>query len=146
MRHCAFCDAEIPAVPWNRRFCAPSCRDAFYHHGGRPARRACIVCGTELDFVSQHRNGKRLRKHTVKCFDCRRDQRYELTTAQLAERDGTDCALCGEPVDLTLAWPDKWSPTRDHVVPVTHGGGNDAANLQLAHLSCNSRKGNRVPR
>ena len=74
----------------------------------------------------------------------RRQQSYELTVEQLAERDGTECRLCHEQVDMTIRWPDRWAPTRDHILPVVRGGGNEAANLQLAHFTCNVRKGARV--
>lgn len=53
------------------------------------------------------------------------------------ERDEYVCGLCGgevEPDDVHL----------DHIVPVTHGGQNEAGNLQVAHSICNLRKGNRV--
>jgi 5-methylcytosine-specific restriction endonuclease McrA len=33
------------------------------------------------------------------------------------------------------------SPTLDHVVPLVAGGLHDPANVRLAHLTCNSRKG-----
>lgn len=32
----------------------------------------------------------------------------------------------------------------DHKMPVSKGGTNDISNLQIAHLRCNQRKGNRV--
>jgi 5-methylcytosine-specific restriction endonuclease McrA len=36
---------------------------------------------------------------------------------------------------------DKWSPTIDHVIPVSQGGTDDLANLKLAHMICNAKKG-----
>ena len=52
------------------------------------------------------------------------------------------CALCGKPVDFSLKFPDPMSPTVDHIVPIAKGGHPSALeNLQLAHLSCNRRKG-----
>lgn len=52
-------------------------------------------------------------------------------------RDGYVCGLCDDPVepaDLQI----------DHVLPVAHGGTNDFANLQVAHATCNARKGARI--
>lgn len=33
------------------------------------------------------------------------------------------------------------SVSLDHVVPLSQGGAHDPANVQLAHLTCNVRKG-----
>lgn len=55
----------------------------------------------------------------------------------LAMWAATECAICGEPV----ADADK---TIDHIIPVSRGGDNTIANLQIAHLRCNQLKGNRV--
>lgn len=49
----------------------------------------------------------------------------------------TECAICGEPI----ADADK---TIDHIIPVSRGGDNTIANMQIAHLRCNQLKGNRV--
>lgn len=52
-------------------------------------------------------------------------------------RDGGICQLCGEPVS-----PGRM--TMDHKTPLTRGGAHSLENLQLAHHSCNSRKGTRT--
>lgn len=59
-------------------------------------------------------------------------------------RDGLLCALCGVAVDMELRWPDRMSKSVDHVIPISRGGAHTLENCQLAHLSCNSRKGNRL--
>lgn len=58
----------------------------------------------------------------------------------LACRDGYRCHLCGKRVEMTLKCPDRMSPVRDHLVPVSLGGEHSYANTKLAHLGCNSRK------
>ncbi|MET7795654.1 HNH endonuclease [Streptomyces decoyicus] len=60
-------------------------------------------------------------------------------------RDGWRCGLCGSPVDPELAWPHPLSASVDHVVPLSRGGEHSMANVQSAHLGCNSRKGHRLP-
>lgn len=60
------------------------------------------------------------------------------------ERDGWMCGICSGPVDASLAWPDPYSPSLDHVVPLARGGHHTYQNTQLAHLRCNVSKGDRV--
>ncbi len=56
------------------------------------------------------------------------------------------CWICGEPIDMTLDWPDPMSWSCDEYVPRSRGGSQyDAANLREAHLVCNQRRGNRMP-
>ena len=50
--------------------------------------------------------------------------------------EGDACGLCGKPLG-----DDK---TFDHIVPLSRGGDNTLANLQLAHLMCNQRKNARM--
>lgn len=60
------------------------------------------------------------------------------------ERDEWVCGLCSLPVDRSLIYPDPSSPSLDHITPLSIGGHHVMGNVQLAHLSCNVRKGNRV--
>ncbi len=55
------------------------------------------------------------------------------------------CAICGQPVDFRLKWPDPLSPTIDHIIPVAKGGHpSDINNLQLAHFTCNRQKSDKL--
>ena len=58
---------------------------------------------------------------------------YEQTYLFLAERDGLYCQLCRSTQCLQI----------DHVIPVTKGGTNDKANIQLLCKTCNVKKGNK---
>lgn len=58
----------------------------------------------------------------------------------IAQRDGFRCGICGDKVNMALRHPDPLYGSIDHVVPLAHGGTNDLANLQLAHLRCNLAK------
>ncbi|MFJ3201006.1 HNH endonuclease [Streptomyces sp. NPDC086989] len=64
--------------------------------------------------------------------------------ASIAERDGWRCSLCSHPVDPAVTWPDSLSPSLDHRVPLSKGGAHDPSNVFLAHLGCNSSKGDRL--
>ncbi len=53
----------------------------------------------------------------------------------------TTCWLCGHTIDHTLRWPNLWSHSVDHIIPLDRGGTSDTTNLTDAHLTCNSRRG-----
>ena len=55
------------------------------------------------------------------------------------------CGICGQPVNFDKCFPDPWSATLDHIIPISKGG-NPASleNLQLAHLQCNRKKKARI--
>lgn len=55
------------------------------------------------------------------------------------------CALCANPIDSTLAWPDPASRSVDHIVPLSKGGTHEQSNLQWTHLVCNLKKGASAP-
>lgn len=55
------------------------------------------------------------------------------------------CGICGKPVDKKLKAPHPLSPCIDHIVPVNKGGHpSDIANLQLAHMTCNRQKSDKL--
>lgn len=60
------------------------------------------------------------------------------------ERDGWVCQLCGHPVDPSLGDRHPMMRSLDHVIPISKGGNHEPSNVQLAHLVCNMRKGDRV--
>jgi len=141
---CSVCGTPTEGFGSFRTYCSPRCQSERQSHpNGRPQRN-CLQCGVPLDFTQVRPGGRRLRSDTLKCFTCRRDQRCLLTVAELAVRDGETCSLCRQPVDMSLVWPDRFAPTRDHVMPYSLGGGNGPENLALAHFTCNVSKKNRV--
>lgn len=72
-----------------------------------------------------------------------RDPLEPVLLADIAARDGGLCGLCRENVDLDLPWPHPQSKSLDHITPLSRGGPHVASNVQLAHLGCNTAKGNR---
>ena len=60
------------------------------------------------------------------------------------------CAICGKPVEKEggkwkYRYPHPGSPSIDHIIPINKGGHPSALeNLQLAHLSCNRQKSDKV--
>ncbi|MGW0780327.1 HNH endonuclease [Streptomyces sp. NPDC002913] len=59
-------------------------------------------------------------------------------------RDCWTCRLCWLPIEPDTAWPDPMSPSIDHVIPLSRGGAHSMANVQSAHLGCNSSKGDKL--
>jgi 5-methylcytosine-specific restriction endonuclease McrA len=56
------------------------------------------------------------------------------------------CAICGQPVDKTLKYPNPMCGTADHIIPIARGGDPSALdNLQLAHMRCNRLKSDKLP-
>lgn len=53
------------------------------------------------------------------------------------------CWLCGNWIDPELEYPDPFSASFDHDIPVSLGGDNRGAG-QAAHLDCNKRRGNKT--
>jgi 5-methylcytosine-specific restriction endonuclease McrA len=69
--------------------------------------------------------------------DAKRERLNPWLRVQVIERDGYVCGLCGDDVD-----PDDVHI--DHIMPWSRGGKHELSNLQVAHSTCNLRKGNRV--
>ena len=117
---CPQCDAKHDGY-YGRKFCTQKCADA---HRIEDA----------MAFVEAARKQLNLNSATGvlhKLF------RY------LADRDGAECYLCGNDVNLELKRETMRGPSVDHVLARSKGGTHDLDNLALTHLICNIRKGNR---
>ena len=111
-------------------------------------------------------NGRRQMGKHRRCLDCRLAQRRradagrgghsakrrrEVVKAgetikfdELLMRDGPLCQICAELMD----WQSEQYAQRvslDHIIPISKGGTHTMDNVRLVHLSCNSRKGDKVP-
>lgn len=66
------------------------------------------------------------------------DRRHlQYIRQRLIAEHGMVCALCGKPIESA------GELTVDHIVPRAMGGATIYGNCQLAHKSCNLRKGNK---
>lgn len=150
---CAWCGQTVTATGGRQKFCSRACHLLQQNHGDKPERR-CEVCGKPLarlkraDAVTcspvcnvrlwQSRNEERHRRNAADNASRRRARKRDLPEEpidrlSIYDRDKGICHLCGR----------KVSPKTfhlDHLVPVSLGGGTVAANLRVAHPSCNVRK------
>ena len=164
---CAFCEAPFVATTRETRFCSQRCaqrdirgwsRSKEIAHWKsprklRPTPRStvnhpprtwvsgtCPQCGewfTCLDWVGAIYCSKRCARHAGRA---RRGAFAPPDTLRLAvyERDGWTCQLCGDSTSREHVSGDPFSPTLDHVIPRSLGGGDDESNLRLTHAICNS--------
>lgn len=134
------------------------CRSKFlvaFERADRPVLlRSCSWCNHLFDAASS--------PLAKACIECRRrarawrdEQRYKsnpITVQYLAERDGWVCRIpgCGKPITLRTHVPgNQWSPSRDHIVPVSEALAagwswdqiHHPSNQRLAHNGCNGRRG-----
>ena len=73
----------------------------------------------------------------------------DYTTSQILDLYGTDCHICGEPIDLeasrksgTEGW--ERSLWLDHVVPIAKGGSDLIVNIRPSHGLCNRAKSDKL--
>jgi hypothetical protein len=65
----------------------------------------------------------------------------DFKPGEIYRRDRWICQLCQTPVDKTLQYPDPRSASLDHRTPLSRNGAHSKNNCQLAHLTCNVKKG-----
>jgi hypothetical protein len=69
------------------------------------------------------------------------------TVSEVLETYGSDCHLCGNPIDLKAPrWPragTNWELglNIDHYIPIALGGIDSLENVRPAHVSCNMARG-----
>lgn len=162
---CAWCgESFVPRAAKKNAvgYCSPKCKG---HARARAAQdkinaakpaRVCVWCGESLPrtmradakFCSSdcnmraHRTTRNFRRRMG--VESTRPRKNPLINfGQIAERDKWRCGLCGGAVSKTRQHPDPLAASIDHIVPLSQGGTNEPANLQLAHLRCNLSKRDR---
>lgn len=140
----------------SRRYCSRACSQtatrarnagmAVWEYLARRADVVCNGCGDAIPVPVTSR-GTVVGGHAFEwCEECRAQrQKHGISAKMLARRDGTDCGICGEPIDMSLRAPDPSSPSIDRIVARFRGGSDDPENLQLAHRRCNQSKGDLLP-
>lgn len=127
-----------------------TCSCFVFHKGkGAHLKQYCSLCLIKAD---QANSARYRAKYADKCSEARHRRRAakkaveseSFTLADVINQWGTDCHLCNNPIDLTLEWPDRFSKSMDHVIPISKGGPHKLSNVKLAHLTCNQRKSDKV--
>lgn len=141
-RICVMCDSAPVSKP-HSDVCSFRCRALLRREAKKLV--TCKRCGEPVDLWAEGKDERRKRSDTNMCTRCRlaRYTRHKVSTSVLANTWGTDCNVCGEPVDLTLKSPDPFRASVDHEIPFSRGGSHDIENLRLAHLWCNQVKHDR---
>lgn len=107
------------------------------------AGRYCPVCdkpATHADYCGTH-YAQRFRKD--KGQPRNRFWISDEDRLRIYERDRWTCQLCDQKVLRVFAWTSD-SPTLDHIVPRSLGGGHEETNLRTACWRCNTSRGARV--
>ncbi|MGV0399782.1 HNH endonuclease [Corynebacterium segmentosum] len=123
----------------------PKCRNC----GEQLKTRLGSFCGKDgcrKEAKRQYRkeHAEEIRAYRIKNKAARRSVKVESVQRQeILERDNWTCMLCGEQISKTVMYPDPYSPSLDHIVPIAEGGDHSKANIQASHLVCNVRKGKR---
>lgn len=160
-RPCMHCgEMFVAKVGGASKFCSLPCRDASMRTG---AEAPCVICGATFYAVPSRVNAQfcsgrcaGLAKRMYEPGEAKRQshrkrraaklavlsERY--VTAEIAERDGWRCQICKSVVPRDAKYPHPRSASVDHIVPLSQGGADVRANVQLAHLRCNVTKGART--
>ncbi len=116
---------------------APAARVCTCGQPIKPRCRICSDCATR-----NNREAKARIRHRYRLR--RTNARHEpYTLREIAERDNWRCALCRKKVSSRVCYPHPLSGSIDHIVPLSRGGDDVPANVQLAHFRCNASKGSR---
>lgn len=147
---CAHCTEPFESCrrrdTWTR-FCSKSCaRKSQLADGSHPWMKSSDWRPALTD---DERKARRFRQGEL----ARRKRRARLaevesepySLAEIAERDGFRCGICGRKVDMNLKYPHPRSASVDHIIPLSHPDGTDMrVNVRLAHLGENAARGNRA--
>lgn len=64
--------------------------------------------------------------------------------SEFSEEGFVNCSICGLPINLSKSYPNPWSLTIDHIIPIVKGGTTRDDNLQPAHFRCNRKKAEKL--
>lgn len=115
----------------------------------------CAWCGDKVRVPSSLQGGKKYHDEcTIKARRARNRVKTmkrkgyvtnpTITHEAIADRDGVNCYLCGDDVDMSLPRTSRLGATLDHVIPISKGGSDSMENLRLTHWICNVKKSDKI--
>jgi hypothetical protein len=119
----------------------------------RIAAGPCATCGSNFLAKEFNKTPKFCSRECGKRYarSARRGHGSYPSWFDLCSDEVPDCWICLTPVDpsdFVLEGPvftaGNFYPSVDHVVPLSRGGSNGMENLRVAHMICNSVKGNEL--
>jgi 5-methylcytosine-specific restriction endonuclease McrA len=159
---CVHCGTSFGTTYTKAMFCSVECKRleryvpiAAEILAAKPVTRQCVHCGANMpqamradakfcsETCSSRAHAITRKMHRRIGLAGRKKGAPLLERNYIAERDKFRCGICGGKVDMKLQHPDPLFGSIDHIVPLSRGGTNDLANLQLAHLRCNLSKNDR---
>jgi hypothetical protein len=120
----------------------PDCNKQHRDYFGSMRRKRCNDCFTQYERDLKAK-GKAKRRGA-----CRGER---VTSKTIFARDQGRCWICTKPTEPWSSWrssgqrlgqDQRWLPTLDHIRPLSKGGSHTEDNVRLAHLLCNSLRGN----
>jgi hypothetical protein len=130
---CVNCGEAFLATTPKGKCCSKACISAHLTKVGTGRQSPKKVFASRRD---QDRHFVTLRRQRLSALPA-----VPYSETEIFERDGWFCQICGEEVDRNLRYPNRMSASIDHRHPLSKGGCDTPDNVQLAHLSCNCRKG-----
>jgi len=132
---CGLCKARITSRSFRARP-LPQRACSWCHVAFKPTTPHQIYCRDEHNNIAKSVRRKALKRGAA------RGSVPSLWT--IYTRDRGRCGLCRGRVGRSFKWPHPRTASLDHIVPISHGGKDEAANLQIAHLACNMAKQTRA--
>ena len=137
-RSCAGRQAVRIAVVYSKVCACPGC--GVRYETPQPHQKTCSKkCADRRSRITfRERNGRYdTHRKRAKHYGCE----YEpVSRKKVFERDNYTCQICGESTSEKYSFNDPWSPTIDHIIPMSKQGSHTYENVQCAHAFCNSVK------
>ena len=123
-------------------------KEEYFEHLGNLQHWNNLLNQTTLGFELDARKKAQQAIVAVRSSETRRSRLKEafvenVDPMEVFERNNWICQLCNHPVSKIRDKRFIDIASLDHIIPLSKGGEHSYANTQLAHLSCNIRKGNR---